>query len=373
MFQQSSSYLSLASANPYSDTLDEDIIASRQALQSTARAISAESSSRLATMARHSPEHAMLAPSNRYEHHQSALISAAGLPRSAYSSPNTPFCQQQNTSMAYEQASVPATTMSSSSYFPNYQQAQYSPGEPMLSDHMYPAVSHQLSPYDQYAMTQEGYYDAYLPTSMSMAYAQQQGVEMLSSVFGDTPPPHAHLSLPAMDNNTAFSTPDMPSNQQFPEPKTPPPPASSNSSCEGVRDDDDLVGVGLYDEPLSTSYWEEPSPSDSVDPILYPNPIMRKGLKLEETLDPSTLTCGDMDADGDDEEEEQKDKPSKDMDVTSGHHGSDAAGLNALNDGRLFPVDDGESYGAHVAWTAAPSVMLNSFAAFPGSYQNYSY
>ncbi|KAF3483421.1 uncharacterized protein GIQ15_02745 [Arthroderma uncinatum] len=319
----------------------------------------------------------MLAPSNRYELHQSALISAAGLPRSAYSSPNTPaFChQQQNAaaqSMAYEQASVPATTMAASSYFPKYQPVQYPQAQPISSDYMYSSMSQPLSPYDQYAMASEAYYDTYLPSGLSMAYFQQQDADMLSSAFNDTPPTHAHLSLPAMDSNTAFSTPDMPSNQQFPEPKTPPPPTSSSSSCESVRDDDDLVGVGLYDEPLSTSFWEE-SLSSSVDPILYPHPLMRKGLKLEETLDPSTLNCSDMDADGDDEEEEeQNDQTAKDADTTSKCHDSNtAAGLNTLNDGHLFPVDDAESYNPHVNWTAAPAVMLNSFAAFPGSYQNF--
>lgn len=202
-----------------------------------------------------------------------------------------------------------------------------------------------------------------------MAYTQQQDVDMTSSTYDATPLSHGQLSLPAMESNTAFSTPDLPANQQFPEPKTPPPPTSSNSSCESVRDEDDLVGVGLYDEPLSTSYWDE-SLSSSVDPILYPYPTTRKGLKLEETLDPSTLNCSDMDADGD-EEEEGDEQPQKEQPVKGSGEPSNANDLNTSKEGQLFPVDDDTSYSsAQVNWTSAPPVMLNSYAAFPGSYQN---
>ncbi|KAM5448356.1 hypothetical protein MaudCBS49596_005445 [Microsporum audouinii] len=336
---------------PHSGTIDQDIIASRKALQSTARAISAESSSRLASMAQHSPE---------YELPRSALISAAGLPSSAYIYSNTPFPYQQT---AYQPA---ATTTSTASYLPKYQQTQYTPEQSISSDYLYSSMDQALPAYGQYQMSQDGYYD--LSSTMSMIYAQQQDVDMTSSTYDATPLSHAHLSLPAMESNTAFSTPDMPSNQQFPEPKTPPPPTSSTSSCESVRDEEDLVGVGLYDEPLST-YWDE-SLSSSVDPILYPHPIMRKGLKLEETLDPSTLNCSDMDADGDDDEE-QAEQPAKSTDTTSKHNElNNAGGLNTSGDGHLFPVDEDTSYNTHVNWTAAPAVMLNSFVAFPGSYQN---
>ncbi|EGE07579.1 hypothetical protein TEQG_06493 [Trichophyton equinum CBS 127.97] len=366
MFQQGSGYLA-AATYPYSDTFDQDIIASRQALQSTARTISAESSSRLASMAHHSPEHTMLALSNRPEVHRNASISAAGFSRPAYSSPNTPFYHQQ---CAYQPASVPATTMAASSYFPKYQQTHFSQEQTVSSNYVYSSIDQPLSSYGQYQMTPGGYYDTYFPTSaMSMAYTQQQDVDMTSSTHDTTPLSHAHLSLPSMESNTAFSTPDLPANQQFPEPKTPPPPNSSNSSCESVRDEDDLVGVGLYDEPLSTSYWDE-SLSSSVDPILYPYPATRKGLKLEETLDPSTLNCSDMDADGDEEEEGDEQSP-KEQPVKDSGEPSNENNLNTSKEGQLFPVDDDTSYsGAQVNWTAAPPVMLNSYAAFPGSYQN---
>ncbi|EFR04640.1 hypothetical protein MGYG_07646 [Nannizzia gypsea CBS 118893] len=358
MFQQGSSYLA-AATYPYPDTIDQDIIASRQALQSTARTISAESSSRLASMAHHSPEHTMQALSNRHELHRNASISAAELSHPAYSSPNTPFYHQQAT---YQPVSVPATTMAAPSYFPKYQQAEYSQGPIVSSNYVYSSVEQPLSSYGQYQMTPDGYYDTYLPTStMPMAYAQQD-VDMTSSTYDATPLSHAHLSLPAMESNTAFSTPDLPANQQFPEPKTPPPPTSSNSSGESVRDEDDLVGVGLYDEPLDTSYWDE-SLSSSVDPILYPYPPTRKGLKLEETLDPSTLNCSDMDADGDEEEEEDE-QPRMEPSVKDSDESNSAGG-------QLFQVDEDASYNsAQVSWTAAPPVMLNSYAAFPGSYQN---
>lgn len=260
--------------------------------------------------------------------------------------------------------------MAASSYFPGNQQPQFSQEQTVSSNYVYSSADQSLSSFGQYQMTPDGYYDTYFPTSaMPMVYTQQQDVDMTSSTYDATPLSHAHLSLPAMESNTAFSTPDLPANQQFPEPKTPPPPTSSNSSCESVRDEDDLVGVGLYDEPLSTSYWDE-SLSSSVDPILYPYPAARKGLKLEETLDPSTLNCSDMDADGD-EEEEGDEQPQKEQPVKDSGELGNANDLNTSKEGQLFPVDDDTSYSsAQVNWTAAPPVMLNSYAAFPRSYQN---
>ncbi|WEW61035.1 hypothetical protein PRK78_006524 [Emydomyces testavorans] len=99
----------------------------------------------------------------------------------------------------------------------------------------------------------------------------------------------------ASTNTTAVSSPELFSDPQFPEPKTPPSYASDISAPDEV-----LVGVGLYDEPDSVS-WEESSTTGrfrfgTLDRPLYQSErTTGKGLKLEETFSPPPI---DSDSDG---------------------------------------------------------------------------
>ncbi|PGH05160.1 hypothetical protein AJ80_08396 [Polytolypa hystricis UAMH7299] len=145
--------------------------------------------------------------------------------------------------------------------------------------------------------------------------AQQHGMDY----------PHGGYTLSSPDDDiyggasmlhSAMSTPDMLPLPQFPlEPKTPPAaPADTMTSSSS----DELVGVGLYDEPDALLLWDQPGGTDCLgslgggmdDSIILQNPA-RKGLKLEETFDPTENPPQSDSEDAEADEEESQDASEK--------------------------------------------------------------
>lgn len=99
---------------------------------------------------------------------------------------------------------------------------------------------------------------------------------------------YGHESVASADDFTAPPTPDMVYNHQQQL-------SALISTTQDNLDDggDDLVGVGLYDEPSSLSF----SLLGGADNICHPT---GKGLKLEETFTPADDDDEDGDAENDD-------------------------------------------------------------------------
>ncbi|KAK2779982.1 hypothetical protein FQN52_002282 [Onygenales sp. PD_12] len=108
--------------------------------------------------------------------------------------------------------------------------------------------------------------------------------------------------------HTALSTPGILPIQQF-QTNPMPSPIVPDRSEQG----EELVGVGLYDEPEGFSLWDQPIPGylglgrdeDSLISLGRPE---GKGLKLEETFDPSTIKeSPDDDGEGEADDENDED------------------------------------------------------------------
>ena len=334
---------SWASADSY--TLDQDIIASRQALQHTAKAIGTETSfrsnsRRAENMARyhqhqyqqqhHQGDHGMQLASTRPELHQSAFISAAALPGDAPSPYVAPYLagshytggfEQTNVSstledLHHQQQQLPTAYYTTASTYNTLPAVTTQAQEPCYASYpvsstssiqlpsinttaMYGGIQYSTNNYG-YGLHQEPAYYGADERDMMYETESRPFFDYQGCMDGYSAPP-----LMVADQ-TAFSTPDMLMSQRFPEPKTPPPPATA--AAKGFdpvasESDDDLVGVGLYDEPMSSSFLEEPMSAFNSRQYVRAGEGMGKGLKLEETFDPSTL---EMKFDDEEEEGEEK-------------------------------------------------------------------
>jgi len=125
---------------------------------------------------------------------------------------------------------------------------------------------------------------------------------------------------------TASSTPDILPIQQFhDEPKTPPFVASETNPVN-----DELVGMGLYDEPETFPVWDHSlaglSGTEGTDRhIISVHRSDGKGLKLEETFDP-------LAADDDDDEEGDGEAKEEDETVEQSPHQTDQGTAKTPNE-----------------------------------------
>ncbi|PGH11247.1 hypothetical protein AJ79_04981 [Helicocarpus griseus UAMH5409] len=140
----------------------------------------------------------------------------------------------------------------------------------------------------------------------------RNSVNIMESLSSDSPtanyltsPTEYGLSLPNETDSestaqTTYSTPNILPIQQFNnEPKTPPLIPDANEQEE------ELVGVGLYDEP-GLPLWDYDvdgylRPARDEDSLISLRGSRGKGLKLEETFDPSAVKDSQSDNDDDNE------------------------------------------------------------------------
>jgi hypothetical protein len=128
------------------------------------------------------------------------------------------------------------------------------------------------------------------------------------------------------------SIPDiLPIRESLDEPKTPPCVASESKSVN-----DELVGMGLYDEPETLPVWDYSltrlSGVGGTDAhVAFVHRSTGKGLKLEETFDPSTV---DKEGEEEEPEEEESDGEEKEEDRTTEEprHQTDQGSAKVLNE-----------------------------------------
>ncbi|KMU89127.1 hypothetical protein CIHG_07059 [Coccidioides immitis H538.4] len=153
-------------------------------------------------------------------------------------------------------------------------------------------------------------FDGYLPPQQPVCYQEPEPesdwptyIPMVSSTSIDSEYSHSprantplNCRVPISRDTTAASSPELFSYREFPEPKTPP----SFSSESTNKSEEVLVGVGLYDEPDAVS-WDESSRPNHYrigaigGPLFRAEPLVGKGLKLEETFSPPPLESDDDD------------------------------------------------------------------------------
>ncbi|KAK2749478.1 hypothetical protein FQN57_006412 [Myotisia sp. PD_48] len=325
LFATTSTTISSVSIDTYPEMLEQELIATRQALQNTARVMNAESSSRL--NARQTVDQRFIpatstemAPSFYHPNSVASTPGFSGLPQySSYLGTASHISSQEEIHteipqrINYTTAGMGqiATQSSMSSYYPAFSQLESSQSQSPSADYSYYTATQFPSLYNQYSTAYDTVgYDEQYSVSPALPYTQQQHTNMVSSTNFCSPSPAPYLAVPPMESNTASSTPEMAPEGNFPEPRTPPSFMSSTTTSPiPVGDDDDLVGVGLYDEPLSASSWDD-TMNEPAEPMLYSYQPKRKSLKLEETFDPSTIPTSskedDADEDEDDEDEEEE-------------------------------------------------------------------
>ncbi|PGH34957.1 hypothetical protein GX50_02195 [[Emmonsia] crescens] len=128
------------------------------------------------------------------------------------------------------------------------------------------------------------------PTTNYLISSTGHGMPLANDIESDSTAP------------TALSTPNiLPTQHYDSEPKTPLLVPDRNEPGE------ELVGVGLYDEPEGLPLWDYPINNylrldRDVDSLISLKRPGGKGLKLEETFDPSTIKALQDDDDSDDED-----------------------------------------------------------------------
>jgi len=192
-----------------------------------------------------------------------------------------------------------------------------------------------------------------------------------SQMFGQQAMPHFNIPQPL--STTAPPTPDFLPIQNFPGA------LDSKQTSKEEPAKDELVGMGLYDTPD-----ESPLTDGSLEDYLYLTRLdggasaarrpLGKGLKLEETFNPST-TEEDEDDDEDDEDDDKEDQDAEYMSDESAQeiqtedtaqqgqpNNASTAPPNLANHTFFFENDETSSAAKHFA----PDLQLGNQLGMPG-------